>query len=621
MARLLAISGYHFGVSYEIGGTTTIGRASNCTIQLLDEKVSRTHSILRQLDTDFQVEDAGSSNGTGVNGERLTGPKALQPGDEIGIGINRLLYNPEMEILRDTCGQGSAILATRSGYADSIPPSGPAPDGPVPEDGIEPLLAHLARKASDPDEKGRPAALLGALVEALGGSEGCLLHSAPHSTLPTSVVTHPPGSQVTLPRELVESVLHDGATVTTGSFLLRFVVPDGERASMRAESGSSVAIPIRFGDRTTGIVYVALPRQHALAGIETSALESAISLSFGPLLDGDPLLLRNGSRVKGGEPPVARSPAMQAAMAAVGLYCEKANPLLLVGEPGTGKAFTAQHIHLSSPRAKGPFVSVHCSSLPSGGEESLLFGHERGAFSGASERHIGFLEQATGGTLLINEIVQLNPALQVRLLHTLQEQRIHRLGATRPIRLDFRFIAGTERDLRTASRDGSFHPELYRILSRAVVELPALRDRQADIEPLAKRFMARFSARTGARMTGFTSEAIQVLEEHHWPRNVRDLQDLVNRVTVRAEGSRVEKTDIEQELDAMAGYAEAQAIGDAKSLAELERVRIGRALSRSEGKRGQAALLLGTTRPVIDRLIVQYDLAPSVETSTDPHLS
>jgi DNA-binding NtrC family response regulator len=122
-------------------------------------------------------------------------------------------------------------------------------------------------------------------------------------------------------------------------------------------------------------------------------------------------------------------------------------------------------------------------------------------------------------------------------------------------------------------------------------------------------------------MTGFTSEAIQVLEEHHWPRNVRDLQDLVNRVTVRAEGSRVEKTDIEQELDAMAGYAEAQAIGDAKSLAELERVRIGRALSRSEGKRGQAALLLGTTRPVIDRLIVQYDLAPSVETSTDPHLS
>ncbi len=620
MAHLLAISGYHFGVSYEISGTTTIGRASNCTIQLLDEKVSRTHSILRQLDSDFQVEDAGSSNGTGVNGERLSTPTVLRPGDEIGIGVNRLLYNPEMAILRDTCGLGSAILATRAGYADSIPPSGAAPEEPLPEDGIEPLLARLALEASDPDEKGRPAALLGALVDALGGNEGCLLRNSSHSDLPTSVVSHPPGAQVTLPRELVESVLEDGSTVTTGSFLLRFVVPDGERASMHAEAGSSVAIPIRFGDNTTGIVYVAVPRQQALRGIETTALESVVSLSFGPLLDGDPLLLRNGSQISSGETPVARSPAMQQAMATVGRYCPSDRPVLLVGEPGTGKAFTAHQIHLRGPRSKGPFVSIHASSLPSGGEESLLFGYERGAFSGASERHIGFLEQATGGTLLIDEIVQLNPTLQVRLLRALQEERIHRLGATRAVRLDFRFIAGTERDLQAASRDGSFHPELYRMLSRSIVNLPALRARQPDIEPLAKRFMARFSARTGARITGFTSEALQALEEHSWSRNVRDLQDLVDRVAVRASGSRIEKDDVVRELAAMAGYAEAKEQGDAEALAQLERERVEKALSRSEGKRGQAALLLGTTRPVIDRLIVQYDLAPSVETTTDPQI-
>ena len=618
MAGLLAISGYHFGILYEIGGTTTIGRGSNCTIQLLDEKVSRTHSILRQLDTDFQVEDAGSSNGTGVNGERISGPRVLRLGDEIGIGVNRLLFDPEMQILRDTCGLGAAILATRAGYADSIPPTGTVPDGPLPEDGIEALLACLAREASDPDEKGRPTALLGALVEALGGSEGCLLRATGHGDLPVSVVSHPPGTQVTLPRELVETVLKDGSTVTTGSFLLRFVVPDGKRASMRAEAGSSITIPIRYGASTTGVVYVAVPRQNALGGIEAKALESAVSLSFGSLLDGDPLLLRNGSEVSSSETPVARSPAMQQTMATVGLYYANNNPLLLVGEPGTGKAFTAQHIHRCSPRAKGPFVSLHCSSLPIGGEESLLFGHERGAFSGASERHIGYLEQATGGTLLIDEIVQLSPALQVRLLRALQEERLHRLGGTRAVRLDFRFIAGTERDLRAASRDGSFHPELYRILSRAVVQMPNLRDRHADIEPLAKRFMARFSARTGARMTGFTSEALQVLEEHHWPRNVRDLQDVIDRVAVRAQGSRIEKHDVTRELAAMAGYAEARAQGDSEALAELERERITRALSRSEGKRGQAALLLGTTRPVIDRLIVQYDLDPTVATTTDP---
>ncbi|MBJ95059.1 MAG: hypothetical protein CMP23_11385 [Rickettsiales bacterium] len=621
MRRLLAISGYHFGISYEILGTVTIGRASNCTIQLLDEKVSRTHSILRQLDTDFQVEDAGSSNGTGVNGERISAPRPLKPGDEIGIGVNRLLYDPEMEILRDTCGLGAAILATRSGYGESIPPASSDPDQALPEGGIEALLARMAEKASDPDEKGRPAALLDALVTALGGSEGCLIRKPNHSELPSSVVCHPPAAQVTLPRELVESVLADGATVTSGSFLLRFSVPDGKRASMQVEPGSSVAIPIRFGATTIGLVYVAVPRQNALAGIEEKALESAVSLAFGPLLDGDPLLLRNGSIQPAIDPPVARSPAMQQSMAALSLYCERDDPLLLSGEPGTGKAFIGRTVHLRSPRSKGPFVSVHASSLPAGGEESLLFGHERGAFSGASERHIGFLEQATGGTLLIDEIVQLNPALQVRLLRALQEGRLHRLGATRSVRLDLRFIAGAERDLREASRDGSFHPELYRMLSRAEVQLPALRDRQADIEPLARRFMARFSARTGARMAGFTPEAMEVLEGHGWARNVRDLKDLVERVTVRAEGNRVEKDDVLREFAAIAGYAEAQDRGDATAIEQLERERLSRALHRSRGKRGQAALLLGTTRPVIDRLIVQYELEAGSASTTDPGLS
>jgi transcriptional regulator with AAA-type ATPase domain len=618
MAVLLAISGYHFGVSYEIVGTTTIGRASNCTIQLLDEKVSRTHSVIRQLDTDFKVEDAGSSNGTGVNGERINGSTLLKPGDEVGIGINRLLFNPEMQILRDTCGSGAVILVTRTGYADSIPPTGDLPDLPLPDDGIEPLLARLAQHASDPDEKGRPAALLQALVEALGGTEGCLLRNPQHSESPTSVVCHPPGSQVTLPRELVESVLEEGGTVTTGSFLLRFVVPDGKRANMQAEPGSSVAIPVRFGEQTTGIVYIAVPRQNALRGIEKAALESAVALSFGPLLDGDPLLLRNGTGVPHSETPIARSPAMQQMMAAIGLYTGVQTPLLLVGEPGTGKAFMARYVHLHGARAKGPFVSVHASSLPKGGEESLLFGHERGAFSGASERHIGFLEAATGGTLLIDEIARLNPALQVRLLRALQEERISRLGATRAIRLDFRFIAGTERDLKAMVKDGSFHAELYRMLSRSIVQLPPLRDRQADIEPLARRFMARFSARTGARMTGFTGEALELLEQHPWSRNVRDLQDLVDRVTVRAAGSRIEKDELLRELSAMKGYDDAKEKGDSAALSDLEKERVSRALDRSEGERGQAALLLGTTRPVIDRLIIQYELEPSVATTTDP---
>jgi len=158
------------------------------------------------------------------------------------------------------------------------------------------------------------------------------------------------------------------------------------------------------------------------------------------------------------------------------------------------------------------------------------------------------------------------------------------------------------------------------MLSRSVVNMPALRTRQPDIEPLAKRFMARFSARTGARITGFTSEALQALEEHHWPRNVRDLQDLVDRVAVRSSGSRIEKEDVVRELAAMAGYAEAKEQGDSEALGELERERVERALSRSEGKRGQAALLLGTTRPVIDRLIVQYELDPSIATTTDPQI-
>jgi len=574
---------------------------------LLDEKVSRVHSKVSRIGDSHVLSDAGSSNGTCLNGKVITGQQQLSPGDHVGVGGNLLIFDSDLQILPDLQTTGTVVIA---------PEPGGQPDQPGPEGGsgppeqVTPLLAHLATSLADTDELGSAGARLQAAVTALGAERAALLR-APRPGEPLKAVqTWPENSDLTVSRRLLQSALHDRSRVHLGSAILELSVHDGT-SSIQTATGSTMTVPLVSGDRLLGVLYFDTAEPNGLAQLCHNSIRAALVLAFGPLLQ--PGLVRRRSSetaVLGAEQPVARSSAMQAVLKQAESLAAQSGPILVTGEPGTGKAFLGRQIHEMSSRSDGPFLAVHCASLPPRAAESLLFGHEQGAFSGAREPNVGFFEQATGGSLLLDEVESLAPKVQTRVLRTLQEGRVYRLGATRPLRVDVRLMVGTQQDLDSLAGSDALVPDLLIHIRSLHVSLPPLRERRADIEALSRRFVARFNARTGSRRTGFTAEAIQLLEGHPWPRNVRDLQDVVNRLLVRAQGEKVEAEEVRDELAVLPGTTPRTRQDDEPSAQDIERQRVSRALARSDGNKAQAALLLGTTRPIIDRLIAQYDIEP-----------
>jgi DNA-binding NtrC family response regulator len=231
---------------------------------------------------------------------------------------------------------------------------------------------------------------------------------------------------------------------------------------------------------------------------------------------------------------VTASPAMREVMAVVARLAAARSPVLLQGESGTGKDTVAHLLHYEGPRRDGPFIRVHCPSIPEDLLESELFGHERGAFTDAQRTKLGKIEMASGGSLYFDQIHDLAPHLQAKLLRVVEERAFERLGGTRTIEVDVRFIASSSVDLQDAVASGAFREDLYHRLSVVPLVLPALRSRREDILPLAALFLARERERGGTRARGFSIEATRALEGYPWPGNVRELRAVVERAALYA---------------------------------------------------------------------------------------
>ncbi len=236
---------------------------------------------------------------------------------------------------------------------------------------------------------------------------------------------------------------------------------------------------------------------------------------------------------------VAEDPAMAEVLSLVEAAAATRATVLISGESGTGKEVIARRIHELSPWADGPFVGVNCAAIPANLMESELFGHEKGAFTGAAEAREGRFEQAQGGTLLLDEVSEMDPALQAKLLRVLQEREVERVGGRRPIPLELRVVATTNRDLPEEVRKGRFREDLYYRLHVLPIHLPPLRARRRDIVPLARGFLARACQAHATDEAVLTPEAEKVLEGHDWPGNVRELQNAVERAAVLARGGAV----------------------------------------------------------------------------------
>ena len=268
-------------------------------------------------------------------------------------------------------------------------------------------------------------------------------------------------------------------------------------------------------------------------------------------------------------------------------------PILILGESGTGKELAARAIHKQSTRRDGPFVAINCGAIPETLLESELFGHEKGAFTGAHIQRQGRIEAAQKGTLFLDEIGELSPYLQAKLLRFLQENRIERVGGREKIFVDTRILAATNMDIKQAITEARFREDLYYRLGVVVISMPPLRERDIDILLLAKVFLQRFAAENMKRIDSFTPQAIKAIERHTWPGNIRELENRIKRAVIMSEGTKVTPADLE--LTSPYARYEGQDLKEAREA--LERDMIHRALSRNKGHLTRTASELGISRP------------------------
>jgi DNA-binding NtrC family response regulator len=324
-------------------------------------------------------------------------------------------------------------------------------------------------------------------------------------------------------------------------------------------------------------------------------------------------------RGKVAETIVTEDPGMEKLLSRAVCAAASQATVQIVGESGTGKDLLAHFIHAASPRRSGPFVSVNCAALPQGLWESELFGHERGAFSGAEEARVGQVASAEGGTLLLDEVCDVPLALQPKLLRVIQEREIHPVGAAAARRVDLRILATTQKDLRGEVDAKRFREDLFYRLDVIVLQVPPLRERLADIRLLSRNFLKRFSNAAGVETPLLTDRSLAVLDRHEFRGNVRELENLMRRAAVLYPGREI---DVRRLLQRRIHRGEASSVmGKSLNLRELERRAIFQSLVESEGNRTVASRSLGISVRTLRNKIRLYGLKPNSEAKAPPSIS
>jgi Nif-specific regulatory protein len=398
----------------------------------------------------------------------------------------------------------------------------------------------------------------------------------------------------------------------------------GDRAMLAAGYGSCLWVPMRFGDEVGGALFFGKHEPHWYDNIdvEIAALVASrlvLAIQHQRLAEEQRRLATVERRARtleqslksarselhqryGFDQIIGRSPVLREALTRANQVARTASTVLVTGESGTGKELVARAVHHASPRADGPFVAVNCAALPDTLLESELFGHERGAFTGADRQKPGRFELAAGGTLFLDEVGELPAAVQVKLLRVVQEREYQRLGGTATLKADIRLITATNRDLAAELAAGRFRSDLFYRLSVFNVHLPALRERGDDVLLLADSFIRSLAPKMGKGDVTLSRDACEVLRQHPWPGNIRELQNAIERALITCEGTLITAAHLGlaapsgRAAPAAAPAAPPPAEATRASLEAIERNAILDALGRAHGNKSRAATLLGLTR-------------------------
>jgi Nif-specific regulatory protein len=371
--------------------------------------------------------------------------------------------------------------------------------------------------------------------------------------------------------------------------------------------------PLSVFDKLIGVIYLESPANTfdeghlqllvGAAGMAAAALDNTRRLEW---LEAENRRLKSDFNLA--HDMVGESPRMQDVYRFVGKAAPSNATVLIRGESGTGKELVARAIHRNSPRSQQPFVAINCAALSETLLESELFGHEKGAFTGAIAQKKGKLEVANGGTVFLDELGELAASLQAKLLRVLQEREFERVGGTRAIKIDVRLIAATNRDLETAIKEGAFRSDLYYRLNVIALTMPALRDRREDIPLLAGYFAVRIGPKTGRTIKGISPEARKCLVEYDWPGNVRELENAVERAVVLGTTELIQPEDLPEALLEKQSVPGVQVTEYHQSVKETKRQLVIKAFKEAGGSYAQTARILGIHPNNLHRLLRNLDL-------------
>jgi len=612
--------------------STLIGRDPSSQICIGDKTVSRRHCMIRNDGGRFIIRDLGSRQGTMVNGFPVV-ERILAHGDEVRIAGSTFLY-------LDRESEEAPSVATFELQGEDFTPSSSielrmeesrylsgadvlrdlSPFGRIARDlhallkistrissirGLEPLQGELLDLLFEVVPAERGVVILTEEGQDEFGSVYGLARSGPDKSIPVS-------------RSVTQKVLREGIAVLCSDVLQDETLAASE--SLRdARVRSVLCVPLVVSKKIKGVIYLdtgdhqaRMTEDHlqlaaAIAGIGASALENARQLEW---LENECIRLKEGINIE--HSMVGESAAIREVYRIIARAAPTDANVLILGESGTGKELVARAIHNNSRRADKPFLAINCAALVETLLESELFGHEKGAFTGAVSEKKGRLEIAHGGTLFLDEMGDLAPVLQAKLLRVLQEREFERVGGTRPIRADIRLIAATNKDLKEAVRTGSFRRDLYYRLNVVSVTLPPLRNRREDIPLLVSHFASKYTQKCGRKIAGISPDAQACLLNYSWPGNVRELENAIERAVVMGSSDVILPEDLPETV-LEAGPAEEGSLALFHSaVRELKKQLITNAVQQAGGNYTEAAKTLGLHPNYLHRLIRNLNLKRSV---------
>jgi transcriptional regulator with GAF, ATPase, and Fis domain len=631
--RLLVLSGPLKDSTIDLAeGEITIGREASNGISVADPSVSRKHCAVRGTEGRFQVRDLESRNGTLVNGT-VVEEQWLQHGDELATGDSSFLF-----LLEDQEVAGAGRVEFEDGRHTTettvIHPKDVVylqPDRLLRE---LPATSQVARNLNallkisrvvhairDLDEL--QGQLLDLIFEVVPAGRGAILLADRDGHQFNSMFARMrqagQAPLVKVSRTVARQVLEQGIAIlgsdVAGSEDLRQV-----ESLAASQVRSLLCVPLTVFQRVIGCIYVdsntlgdRLHEEHlqlvtAIAGISAIALENARRLQW--LEQENERLTIEVSQERS---LVGEGPHMKEVYQFLKRVAPTESTVLIEGESGTGKELAARALHRNSPRANKPFMAINCAAIPETLLESDLFGHERGAFTGAAGLKKGRLEVADSGVVFLDEIGELAPALQVKLLRVLQEREFERVGGTHPIKVDIRLIAATNCNLEQAVREGTFRKDLYYRLAVLKVTMPTLRERREDIPMLARHFVQKYAKHCKVKPRPISREALSCLVNYDWPGNVRELENAIERALVLGSSEMILPEDLPESL--LEGTPAPEMI-EAKyhaAVKDLKKQLIRDAVEQTQGSYADAARVLGVHPNYLHRLIRNLELKESLK--------